>query len=133
MQPQARERAEKEGFEISIAKTSFKANTKALAENEAEGLAKVICLPFPFKAHSIIPALLTHLCYMAIHSPGPSLAIFLISDLLCYYKDRGTVGLASNLYNSLNQRDYSPDRSYMDTPSEQFGELVYVVRVVNRQ
>ena len=43
MQPQAREKAEKEGFEVSIAKTSFKANTKALAENEGEGLAKVIC------------------------------------------------------------------------------------------
>lgn len=42
MQPQAREKAEKEGFEISIAKTSFKANTKALAENEGEGLAKVV-------------------------------------------------------------------------------------------
>ena len=48
MQPQARERAEKEGFEISVAKTSFKANTKALAENEGEGLAKVSYLcPFP--------------------------------------------------------------------------------------
>lgn len=48
LQPQAREKAEKEGFEVSIAKTSFKANTKALAENEGEGLAKVhyfsICL-----------------------------------------------------------------------------------------
>lgn len=41
LQPQAREKAEKEGFEVSIAKTSFKANTKALAENEGEGLAKV--------------------------------------------------------------------------------------------
>lgn len=41
-QPQAKEKAEKEGFEIGIAKTSFKANTKALAENEGEGLAKVI-------------------------------------------------------------------------------------------
>lgn len=41
MQPQAREKAEKEGFEVSVAKTSFKANTKALAENEGEGLAKV--------------------------------------------------------------------------------------------
>ncbi|XP_057958590.1 dihydrolipoyl dehydrogenase 2, chloroplastic-like isoform X1 [Malania oleifera] len=39
-EPQAREKAEKEGFEVSIAKTSFKANTKALAENEGEGLAK---------------------------------------------------------------------------------------------
>jgi len=44
MQPQAREKGEKEGFEVSVAKTSFKANTKALAENEGEGLAKVIFL-----------------------------------------------------------------------------------------
>lgn len=44
-EPQARERAEKEGFEIAIAKTSFKANTKALAENEGEGLAKLIYRP----------------------------------------------------------------------------------------
>ncbi|KAK4353802.1 hypothetical protein RND71_025996 [Anisodus tanguticus] len=43
--PQAREKAEKEGFEMSIAKTSFKANTKALAENEGEGLAKLIYRP----------------------------------------------------------------------------------------
>ncbi|KAI7734944.1 hypothetical protein M8C21_010848 [Ambrosia artemisiifolia] len=43
--PQAREKAEKEGFEISIAKTSFKANTKALAENEGEGMAKLIYRP----------------------------------------------------------------------------------------
>lgn len=40
-QPQAREKGEKEGFKISVAKTSFKANTKALAENEGEGIAKV--------------------------------------------------------------------------------------------
>lgn len=44
-EPQAREKAKKEGFEISIAKTSFKANTKALAENEGEGLAKLIYRP----------------------------------------------------------------------------------------
>ncbi|KMZ76231.1 Dihydrolipoyl dehydrogenase [Zostera marina] len=44
-EPQAREKAEKEGFEISIAKTSFKANTKALAENEGDGLAKLIYKP----------------------------------------------------------------------------------------
>ncbi|KAI3860590.1 hypothetical protein MKW92_010622 [Papaver armeniacum] len=44
-EPQAREKAQKEGFEISIAKTSFKANTKALAENEGEGLAKLIYRP----------------------------------------------------------------------------------------
>lgn len=46
LQPQARERSAKEGFELSISKTSFKANTKALAENEAEGLAKVIIFSF---------------------------------------------------------------------------------------
>ncbi|XP_021722610.1 dihydrolipoyl dehydrogenase 2, chloroplastic-like [Chenopodium quinoa] len=45
LQPQAREKAEKEGFEVSVAKTSFKANSKALAENEAEGLAKLIYRP----------------------------------------------------------------------------------------
>ncbi|KAL2921192.1 Dihydrolipoyl dehydrogenase 1 chloroplastic [Bienertia sinuspersici] len=44
-EPQAREKAEKEGFEVSVAKTSFKANSKALAENEAEGLAKLIYRP----------------------------------------------------------------------------------------
>ncbi|KAM6545047.1 hypothetical protein CsatB_025783 [Cannabis sativa] len=48
-EPQAREKAEKEGFEIGIAKTSFKANTKALAENEGEGLAKMFCLKRPPK------------------------------------------------------------------------------------
>ncbi|KAL3515971.1 hypothetical protein ACH5RR_022873 [Cinchona calisaya] len=44
-EPQAREKAEKEGFEVGVAKTSFKANTKALAENESEGLAKLIYRP----------------------------------------------------------------------------------------
>uniref|UniRef100_A0A7N0ZUV9 Dihydrolipoyl dehydrogenase n=1 Tax=Kalanchoe fedtschenkoi TaxID=63787 RepID=A0A7N0ZUV9_KALFE len=44
-EPQAREKAEKEGFQISVAKASFKANTKALAENEGEGLAKLIYRP----------------------------------------------------------------------------------------
>ncbi|XP_020578557.1 dihydrolipoyl dehydrogenase 2, chloroplastic-like [Phalaenopsis equestris] len=44
-EPQAREKAEKEGFEVLVAKTSFKANTKALAENEGEGLAKLIYRP----------------------------------------------------------------------------------------
>ncbi|PAN17380.1 hypothetical protein PAHAL_3G127800 [Panicum hallii] len=41
-EPQAREKADKEGFEISVVKTSFKANTKALAENEGDGIAKLI-------------------------------------------------------------------------------------------
>lgn len=44
-EPQAREKAENGGFPISVAKTSFKANTKALAENEGEGLAKLIYRP----------------------------------------------------------------------------------------
>eukprot|EP00873_Tetraselmis_striata_P039918 jgi/Tetstr1/460182/TSEL_005498.t1 len=39
---QAREAAEKEGFEIAVAKTSFKANSKALAELESDGMAKMI-------------------------------------------------------------------------------------------
>ncbi|KAG2624769.1 dihydrolipoyl dehydrogenase 1, chloroplastic-like isoform X2 [Panicum virgatum] len=41
-EPQAREKADKEGFEVSVVKTSFKANTKALAENEGDGIAKLI-------------------------------------------------------------------------------------------
>ncbi|XP_006645854.2 dihydrolipoyl dehydrogenase 1, chloroplastic [Oryza brachyantha] len=44
-EPQAREKGDKEGFEISVVKTSFKANTKALAENEGDGLAKMIYRP----------------------------------------------------------------------------------------
>lgn len=39
---QARERAEKEGWEIGISQGNFKANSKALAEGEGEGIAKVI-------------------------------------------------------------------------------------------
>ena len=42
---QARERAEKEGFTIATCKTSFKANSKALAEKEADGMAKLIYDP----------------------------------------------------------------------------------------
>lgn len=61
-QPQAREKAEKEGFEISIAKTSFKANTKALAENEGEGMAKVIHIVhyklIPYSSFDCFPYLL---------------------------------------------------------------------------
>ncbi|GJP49322.1 hypothetical protein CLOM_g8547 [Closterium sp. NIES-68] len=44
-EPQARDRAAVEGFEVSVAKTSFKANSKALAENEADGMAKMIYRP----------------------------------------------------------------------------------------
>lgn len=59
MQPQAREKGEKEGFEVSIAKTSFKANTKALAENEGEGLAKVIYLYLSFLVLFLCKSLLS--------------------------------------------------------------------------
>jgi hypothetical protein len=52
LQPQAREKADKEGFEISVVKTSFKANTKALAENEGDGLAKVTQYCFSTLLHS---------------------------------------------------------------------------------
>ncbi|XP_010504843.1 PREDICTED: dihydrolipoyl dehydrogenase 1, chloroplastic-like [Camelina sativa] len=44
-EPQAKEKGEKAGFKVSVAKTSFKANTKALAENEGEGIAKMIYRP----------------------------------------------------------------------------------------
>jgi len=39
---QAREKAEAEGYEIGISQGNFKANSKALAEGEGEGIAKVI-------------------------------------------------------------------------------------------
>jgi len=39
---QARERAEQEGYEIGVSQGSFKANSKALAEGEGDGIAKVI-------------------------------------------------------------------------------------------
>jgi len=39
---QAREKAEEEKFEVGVVKTSFKANSKALAELEGEGMAKAI-------------------------------------------------------------------------------------------
>ncbi|BCX12925.1 MAG: dihydrolipoamide dehydrogenase [Thermosynechococcus sp.] len=41
-EPQARELGEKEGFEVQVARTYFKGNSKALAETETDGLAKVI-------------------------------------------------------------------------------------------
>ncbi|BAW95976.1 dihydrolipoamide dehydrogenase [[Synechococcus] sp. NIES-970] len=41
-EPQAREAAEKGGFEIATAKTYFKGNSKALAEKETDGIAKII-------------------------------------------------------------------------------------------
>uniref|UniRef100_A0A0D3DEC7 Dihydrolipoyl dehydrogenase n=1 Tax=Brassica oleracea var. oleracea TaxID=109376 RepID=A0A0D3DEC7_BRAOL len=47
-EPQAREKAEKEGFKVSVAKDKFQGEHKgptALAENEGEGLAKMIYRP----------------------------------------------------------------------------------------
>ncbi|WP_298612801.1 dihydrolipoyl dehydrogenase [uncultured Thermosynechococcus sp.] len=41
-EPQARELGEKEGFEVQVVRTYFKGNSKALAETETDGLAKVI-------------------------------------------------------------------------------------------
>eukprot|EP00803_Ostreobium_quekettii_P009717 evm.model.scf_343.7 EVM.evm.TU.scf_343.7 scf_343:49724-51340(+) len=41
-QEAAEERAKAEGFKVAVAKTSFKANSKALAEKEADGMAKII-------------------------------------------------------------------------------------------
>ena len=41
-EPQAQELGEKEGFEVAAAKTYFKGNSKALAEGETDGMAKVI-------------------------------------------------------------------------------------------
>jgi dihydrolipoamide dehydrogenase len=41
-EPQAKELGAKEGFEVATAKTYFKGNSKALAEGETDGLAKVI-------------------------------------------------------------------------------------------
>ncbi|KAD4385122.1 hypothetical protein E3N88_25290 [Mikania micrantha] len=58
-EPQAKEKAKKEKFKISVAKTSFKANTKALAENEGEGLAKDI--KFAVHAHPTLSEVLDEL------------------------------------------------------------------------
>ena len=66
MQPQAREKAEKEGFEVSVAKTSFKANTKALAENEGEGLAKVIYI-IPFLQFLVVWYSMLMICFYFCH------------------------------------------------------------------
>lgn len=41
-QEQAEEKAKADGFEVAVSKTSFKANSKALAELEGEGMAKCI-------------------------------------------------------------------------------------------
>lgn len=41
-EPQAKELGQKEGFEVATAKTYFKGNSKALAEKETDGLAKII-------------------------------------------------------------------------------------------
>ena len=42
---QARAKGKEDGFEVVVKKTSFKANSKALAEKEADGMAKLIYRP----------------------------------------------------------------------------------------
>ncbi len=41
-EPQAQEKAKAEGFTIGVGRSSFKGNSKAIAEGETDGLAKVI-------------------------------------------------------------------------------------------
>ncbi len=41
-EPQAKELGEKEGFTVGTAKTYFKGNSKALAEKETDGIAKIV-------------------------------------------------------------------------------------------
>ncbi|MEM1393048.1 MAG: dihydrolipoyl dehydrogenase [Cyanobacteria bacterium P01_D01_bin.116] len=41
-QEQAKEKAQTEGFEVGVSKSYFKGNSKALAEGEADGIAKVV-------------------------------------------------------------------------------------------
>ncbi|NJL78374.1 MAG: dihydrolipoyl dehydrogenase [Richelia sp. RM2_1_2] len=41
-QEQAKEKAEAQGFEVGVSKSYFKGNSKALAEGEADGIAKVV-------------------------------------------------------------------------------------------
>ncbi|KAL8426658.1 hypothetical protein Efla_005915 [Eimeria flavescens] len=41
-EPEAQELAKKEGFEVGVATSNFRANSKAVAEGEAEGIMKVI-------------------------------------------------------------------------------------------
>jgi dihydrolipoamide dehydrogenase len=41
-QDKAEEMAKQQGFKLGVAKTSFKANSKALAEKEGEGIAKMM-------------------------------------------------------------------------------------------
>ena len=41
-EPQAKDLGETEGFEVAAVRTYFKGNSKALAEGETEGIAKVI-------------------------------------------------------------------------------------------
>jgi dihydrolipoamide dehydrogenase len=44
-EPQAKAKAEAEGFKIESVRTYFKGNAKAIAEGETEGIAKVIFRP----------------------------------------------------------------------------------------
>lgn len=41
-EPEAQELAAREGFEVGVSTSNFRANSKALAEGEAEGIMKVL-------------------------------------------------------------------------------------------
>lgn len=41
-EPQAKDLGKEEGFEVAVARTYFKANAKALAEGESDGVAKIV-------------------------------------------------------------------------------------------
>lgn len=41
-EPQAKELAKEEGFEVAVVRTYFKGNAKAIAEGESEGIAKIV-------------------------------------------------------------------------------------------
>ncbi|GAP95646.1 dihydrolipoyl dehydrogenase [Leptolyngbya sp. NIES-2104] len=41
-EPQAKELAKSEGFEVAVVRTYFKGNAKAIAEGESEGIAKIV-------------------------------------------------------------------------------------------
>jgi hypothetical protein len=67
LQPQAREKADKEGFEVNVVKTSFKANTKALAENEGDGIAKVILFSHKLSKYLFRCLQILHLGITVLH------------------------------------------------------------------
>ena len=72
---QAREKAEAEGYEIGVSTGNFRANSKALAEGEADGIAKASERPPPTPHAPRTPrtALTTHHAPRIPHPPPPPL------------------------------------------------------------